>query len=294
MHIKQRVAWEKLNLELELLNTEEPGSLLPILVNFNRLIQPDENFESFQRQLNFMIYDLQSKTEGLCEEDRFHILNDYFFDLKGYQTTSLGTTPCSIIDEHTWLLLSVCHNRKGADLPVTLLYIHLATQLDLPAYLIHGPSHCILKWVRSGGQSQFIDVSRRAKLLTELEVLELVNRSQHLRDSVACMDILPARHILALYLKNLYQNSIDTLARERRHLILNILLKVDPANLCYLEERSLLRKELGLHKEALSDLKRYFSFTDRQEASPHIKLAAVELERLQQLSQPPTSVEFLH
>jgi regulator of sirC expression with transglutaminase-like and TPR domain len=56
-----------------------------------------------------------------------------------------------------------------------------------------------------------------------------------------------------------------------------LILQFEPENTRYLAERALLRKEMGLAKEALVDFKRYFSFTDKSMAPITVQQAHDEL-----------------
>jgi regulator of sirC expression with transglutaminase-like and TPR domain len=64
---------------------------------------------------------------------------------------------------------------------------------------------------------------------------------------------------------------------EGLHETLSFILKIEPENTRYLAERAMLRKKIGLPKEALSDFKRYFAFTDRQSAPHEVNLAYDEI-----------------
>ena len=105
-----------------------------------------------------MTYELMSLAENYTESDRVHILNDYFFDQKGFQILA----NLEDLDEGSLLMKPVLSKRLGAPIPITLLYLHLATNLDLPIYPIQLNNMSVLKWVR-GGKSNYLDLKNAGR-----------------------------------------------------------------------------------------------------------------------------------
>jgi regulator of sirC expression with transglutaminase-like and TPR domain len=66
---------------------------------------------------------------------------------------------------------------------------------------------------------------------------------------------------------------------------------MEPNNLRYLADRAVVRKKLGHQKEALSDIKRYFSFTDQNSAPENIQLLYKELSAMHA---PAKSHDLIH
>lgn len=297
MQFESRITWEKLALELELLTVEDPSSLVPLLIGINSVLWPNEPHEWAFRTINFMGYELAARCEGYEEQDRYHILNDYFFDLKGFQFHGKSSADCN---ENDWLIKPILTKKSGAPLTLALLYLHLATHVDLPIYLVHMHNHCILKWVRSG-KSNFIDLSNGGRLMSEEQMLAFLNRSVGNSDERngkedSILEILPGRRVLQRYLEQLIQVYDKETQLHELHMCFNVLLKLDGANLRYLGCRALLRQRLGYVKEAMGDLKRYFSFVDRAHAPSELQTAYYELKSMAEFHAPPTlaRTELLH
>ncbi|MCC7403126.1 MAG: hypothetical protein IT288_01905 [Bdellovibrionales bacterium] len=291
MDPKRRITLEKLSLDLEFLAVEDPGSLAPVLIGVNTLLDNLESGESIQRVLNFMTYELSALSADLNELDRFLLLNDYFFNRKGFQSRP----PAGANVRDDLLIQSVLANKMGHPLILALIYSHLATQIDIPAFLINLPSHALLKWVR-GGHSSYVDLTENGKLLEEEQLVALVNRAFNGEDDgkSESLDILPSRQVIARYLHLLLEQE-ETLGNKKQTLLLyNLLLKLEPSNLKVLARRSLLLREMGLAKEAIADLKRYFSFVDRSQVSPELQMAFLELQQLTEPQHPTPSSEYLH
>lgn len=285
MNYESRVTWEKLALELELLVTEDPSSLVPLLIGANSVLWPGEGMEWCSRNINFMSYELIAKCENYEESDRFHILTDYFFDQKGFQLIPLNKAH---LKEEDYLIKPVLSQRTGSALTISLIYLHLASHLDVPAYMIRLQEHYILKWIRSG-KSNYIDLANGGRLFSEEQVLKLLQATSNKKstDQISTsLDILPNRKIFSNYITDLIQIYEQDSKVQQLLTSYDILLKIDPSNAKYLARRALLRQRLGYAKEALSDLKRYFSFVDKEQASPEVQMAFVELQQLQSLHTP--------
>ncbi|MCB0384466.1 MAG: hypothetical protein KDD43_03665, partial [Bdellovibrionales bacterium] len=278
MDPKRRITWEKLSLDLELLTVEDPGSLAPVLIGVNTLIENLESGETIQRVLNFMAYELSALSSDLNEQDRFLLLNDYFFNRKGFQSRppASGSIHCEDL-----LIQSVLQNKVGHPMVLALIYSHLATQVDIPAFLINLPCHAILKWVR-GGHSSYVDLTENGSLLEEDKLIQLVNRTfkGDEESKSESLDILPSRQVILRYLTLLLEHHELVGEKDQLLLLYNVLLKMEPSNLKVLARRSLLLREMGQAKEAIADLKRYFSFVDRSQASPELQMAFLELQQI--------------
>ncbi|MCB0365981.1 MAG: hypothetical protein H6624_11325 [Bdellovibrionaceae bacterium] len=292
MDPKRRITWEKLSLDLELLTVEDPGSLAPVLIGVNTLLENLDSGEAILRVLNFMAYELSALSSDLNEQDRFLLLNDYFFNRKGFQSRP----PVSgAIHREDLLIQPVLQNKVGHPMVLALIYSHLATQVDIPAFLINLPCHAILKWVR-GGRSSYVDLTENGSLLEEDRLIQLVNRTFNSdEDSKSeSLDILPSRQVILRYLTLLLEHHEMVDEKDQLLLLYNVLLKMEPSNLKVLARRSLLLREMGQAKEAIADLKRYFSFVDRSQASPELQMAFLELQQITEPNLFAQQGEYLH
>ncbi|MGE0764447.1 MAG: transglutaminase family protein [Bdellovibrionales bacterium] len=273
MQIESRMTWEKLVIELELLGSEDTSAILQLLVGLNSWLCPEDSMEWASRNLNFMTYELMAQSEGLTEAERFELLNQYYFKTKGFQVLQLKTHETQ---ERHLLLKPVLENRAGAPLAITMLYLHFAAHLDLPAYLIQLRNHYLLKWVR-GGRSSYIDLCNEGRLLSEEELIQIMARVNEPNAATEPLSILPNRKIFLRYSDDLVRIYDRTDSHERLYAIYNVILKVEPQNSRIIGRRALLCRKMGLDKEALADLKRYFSFVDRGQAPTEMVVAFQEL-----------------
>ena len=281
MNFNSRITWDKLALEIDLLVAEEPNSLVPLLIGLNAMLWPNEPQEWSYRTLNFMTYEVMALAESYTEQDRLHILNDYFFDQKGFQILPNYDG----IAESALLIKPVLSKRMGCGLPVALIYLHLATHLDLPIYPVRLNSMSVLKWVRSG-KSNYLDLANAGRILDSTQIIRRLNEktTPHEDLDASSLDILPSKHVFTYYINELIQVYRKLERPTELLLLFDVLLKLDPAHLSTLKDRALLRQRLGYAKEAMLDIKRYFSYVDQQQAPTELQLAFRQLEALGDLS----------
>ncbi len=233
------------------------------------LAQRGSRADHLNRLVNFMFYELASKTNGQTPDDIFLTLNEYFFRFKNFR-----------IDASPVLLDEILKKRCGCYSAVALLYIYLSRRLGLKVDFVRWPQRAILKW-QCKGKSRYLDLEQCGQVLTEDELLAVLNErleSPKLnRDQVESLTHHEAVIQYLTYLSFFYRRTGD---REKLHTTFCLILSLEPENARFLAERALLRRELGLVKDALHDMKRYFAFTEKVSASSDLVLAYEELKTL--------------
>lgn len=235
-------------------------SPLQALLSIDSQISQEIPTDSSLRQINFMSYELATLCLNKSDEEVYEALNYFFFTTKNFR-----------VHPAHFLLHEILEERKGCGIALALLYMHLAGSLGLKLELIHRPLHTILKWSREG-RSSFIDLEACGRLLTEDQLLLIVNKH---KDQVQCLSMSEA---LVQYLSYISMNCRNRQDKTSLHKTLDMILRLEPENTRFLAERALLRKELGMLREALCDLKRYFSFTEMSVASQELISAYEELK----------------
>lgn len=291
MRLSTELTWERFVIDLELLLVEDPSSLAPLALSLNQILLSEEGQDQSLRNINFMCYELMSRCQDKDEEGRLKELLNYFFEEKGFQVIPPSADGWT---EDDLLLGTTLQNRVGSPLALALVFLHLASQLDLPIYLVHIKRHCVVKWVRAG-RSCFLDLTASGNELTQEQLLKLINKSVGSKTfgSDDGFEILPSKKVFLRYaeeLGNLYKQAKDS---QRLHTILNTRLVIDTTNLEILAERALLRQRLGYIKEALQDLKRYFSFVDKEHAPSELQAAFHQMQNVQDFAQR-NNIDFLH
>lgn len=232
----------------------------------NKNLEPETDIANLIRRLQFLCYELRSQlSEKETPENKLKILNEFFFSVKNF--SSLASHEYDEIPYQSLLLEKALLQRTGSPLIITLIYNHLAQHIGLPLYFIDLEPKCFLKYI---GETStiYIDLSRGGKFLTAEELLE--NMRRRLKDhkisiSQICETLTPLQFLVS-YLASLKTYLTRHSKLEQLLIIQNSLLDLLPQNLHLLGERALIFYKLNLHKNAILDLKRYFSFQHRERA----------------------------
>lgn len=283
MTFDTRFTWEKLVLELKLLRNEDFGALASLAVGINAVLWPKENIETCFRQVQFLGFEILKSCEGMEEAERWETLRRFIFEEKAYQLSSARRQE---IPENEVLMKCVLEDRHGHPLPVVFLLLHLAHFLDIPMALIQARHHFLLKWVRSG-KCHYLDIYNECRPLNDAEIIAMLNRS------ASNLEVWSAKQLMIQYLELLMHTFEGNQNLPQLHVIYNLLLQMDDGNTAVLGQRALLRQKLGFNREALSDLKRYFSFVEKSHAPTELQQAWLELESAPE-PPPRAPTEVLH
>ncbi len=284
MNPDARHALEKLALELKVLRAEDLGLLAVLGLNIQSVLWPKESVDPSLRSMQFMTFEIQKASEGKSEAERWDILRRFIFEEKEFLLSSARPSEVTIPQI---LVKNTIEERSGHPLPILFLILHFSYVLEIPLCLIQARHHFLLKWVRTGGKTSYLDLYNSCHALTDHELVQVLNRSS------SNLEVWTAKQLVLHYLELL----ISTLDRHQLltqlNIAYNLVLQVDETNTVMLGQRALLRHRLGFDREALADLKRYFSFVDRVHAPSALVQAWLELENT---SEPPERgpVEFLH
>lgn len=283
MTFETRFTWEKLVFELKLLRAEDFGSLIPLCIGIQSILWPKDNVETCFRNVQFMGFELLKACEGKTEAERWDILRHFLFEEKNYQLLSVRPGE---VTEDALLVRPVLDNRAGHPLPITFLLLHLSHFLDLPMALIQARHHFLLKWVRSG-QTIYLDLYGEGRPLSSQELIQVLNRSS------SNLETWTAVQLLHQYLELLMQTFERSQNLSQLHMVYNLLLQLDDTNTSILGQRALLRQRLGFAREALSDLKRYFSFIEKNHAPIELQQCWLQLQNIPE-PPPRPPAELLH
>jgi regulator of sirC expression with transglutaminase-like and TPR domain len=254
-------------------------------------LDPGVGADWMLKRVQFMAYELRSHTPleatafELCET-----LNDYFFKQKGFKSIpkiSEAKDPLACL-----LLQRVLSSRVGSPAVLSLIYSFLATQIGLKLEFVDLRPTCFLKFVENGN-SHYVDMNGEGRVLTSEALLE----SLHLRIQMkaipkeALLEPVSVERFLCEYLGSLKSEYIRRSNLESLLIIQNALLAQQPSSLQLLAERALLYRRLGHFKQALSDLKRYFSFHDKETAPSEVLTVFHELTEL--VERQKTTIQLL-
>lgn len=220
-----KITWEKLHLELGLLKQEEPGTLLPILLGVNSLLQPQDSIDSLAQQIQFMGFEIRSLCQNQGEEERFHILNDFFFKKSQFQLIEESNR-----EDHL-LIRPVFENKQGHCIAISHLYLHFASLLDLPMTLLQGVPEYLIRWNR-GQKSFFVNLAQEGTVIPCERLPEWAKpKTSH------CYEILNQKVAFENYIEALLQAYSINQDLHASHTLLNIALVLDPHRAPWLEKQ---------------------------------------------------------
>ncbi len=254
-------------------------------------LEPSVQADWVVKRVQFYAYELRALTPlNSKPTEACQILSSFFFEAKGFCAVP---KPQELAEPETaYLLHKVLSARIGAPAVLSLIYSFLGCQIGLPLEFVDLRPTCFLKFVENG-VSHFIDLSRRGRIMNNDDLLDLLHTRFHM-DSVpdsALLDPVPSGRFMVEYLAALKMAYIKRSSPEALLIIQNALLVHQPASLQLLGERALLHRRLGNFKNALADLKRYFSFNDRSKAPPEMVRVYDELITL--LEKQKTTIQII-
>lgn len=220
---------------------------------------PQLDAPAYLERLQQHAMELRDRLHGsiLLEEPlrRVVVLNSYLFDDLGYSGESLD-----YYDPRNSYLSDVLDRRRGIPISLSLLYLHLARSVDLPAEGISFPGHFLVRLPVEDGLIVLDPYHRGRSLGTE----ELRQRAWSAQagdrpDDEALIDLLEPsdnRGILARMLRNLKSIYVDREDWDRALRVADrlVTLQADAENY---RDRGLLYRAVGAEGAALRDLRRY-------------------------------------
>ena len=157
-------------------------------------------------------------------------------------------------------LNEVLRRRKGLPISLSILYLDIASRLELAMNAVGLPGHFIVRYVGDGAvEGVFVDPFNEGRMLSKDECVELVSRLSGGRlpwhdDYLRRVD---NRYVLTRLLNNL-KGCYARLADLRRGLrIQNYLLALHPNAAHELRDRGLVLRDLQSFRGALRDLEAY-------------------------------------
>ena len=270
--------------DLSSVSVEAPSSLIHFVSRINSLL--GDHSSQPLKKIYFMTYELKAKCTDLGEEERLHILNDYFFNQQGFKIIPTSSP-------ELWNMSYVVKSKKGSPQIIAFIYIHLTASIDLPIYITQLQDFNVVKWVQ-GNQAKYIDLTDEGKLLSGKTILDILNENESIKNPKddallnTQMEIVPTKDLLLYYAQSLC-NIYKSEGKEQEYkTMLDVCLILAPCDLNFLSQRALLLKQIGSHQKALMDLKKYFSFTPMSDSSEELKVAFYELN--ERTSQPHSPI----
>jgi regulator of sirC expression with transglutaminase-like and TPR domain len=268
------------------------GGHLNLLREMSRVsaeLDSEVQAEWMVKRLLFLSYEFESQLHGLgtlTDDEKLQQLNRFLFEKKGFVCQC---DPRKLLASYEAFLLSrTLVTRTGAPIVLALIYAFLAERVGVSIDFVDlkptGQIKYYLRWSKNEDmslRSHFIDLSRGGATLTTDELIEtLQHRFLDESDPSNVLETMSFESFLADYLLQLKAAFLPHASVEKLLFIQNILIAYQPSSLQLLGERALLHRRLGNFRSALTDLKRFFAFVEREKAPIELVKLLDELNRL--------------
>lgn len=265
------------------------GGTLNLVREVSRLsheLDPEMPTEWMIKRTQFFAYELSAclPQECVTERDRLAYLNRFLFDTKCFKCITEMAHLSRPSD--AFRMSRVLAARSGAPMVLALLYAFLAERIGIKLEFVDFNPAWFLKW-NDDGRSRYIDVARMGATLSPDELIEVLHQRYSMNASLD-LEPLTFERFLVEYISDLKSTlkGFD-LEPEKLLFLQNALLAYQPSNLQFLSERAFIHRKLGNFRSAMTDLKRYFAFHDRDKSSPDLQRLHDELTALLDRTRSP-------
>lgn len=243
-------------------------SMARVLCKASSLLERNIDEEVLTKRLQFLIYDLNEHCADLTGADQlFEGLREFFFEKKGYRCTS---------EHHHHTPEHLCSNLisqgHGHIEVLAALFCTLGQGMNLPLQVLAVNP---LRYVRLATAPTVFDLGRGGQQLSPQDLIEVLQTHSPL-DPLADRTYLEPLELMVVYLTHLKGCCAEDLHLQLS--LLNLLLELCPQKIQLYGERARAYYELGEHTLAKADLKRYFSFKDRENGPADLVGLLTELE----------------
>ena len=232
------------------------ASMARVLCKANSLLDPGVDEEVIYKRLQFLSYELKEHCVNLnSAEELLEALVEFFFVEKAY-----GCSQPSHHHTPDHLASTLITTRRAHIEVVTTVFCTLAYEIQLPLQILAVEP---MRYVRLASSQVVFDLGEAGRPLAPQDLIEVLQNHQ-LLETQHQSTYLDAAEALVTYLTHLKdcppcaENLLLQLSLQSQ------LIELCPRRVSLYGERALTYYRLGKKHEAFMDLKRYFSFQDRE------------------------------
>jgi regulator of sirC expression with transglutaminase-like and TPR domain len=228
-------------------------NLIQAALIIDSLDEEDVEVDSYVGYVARMAEELRGKLPPDATEARkLSALNDYLFKEQGFHGSRTD-----YYHRANSYLSRVLDDREGLPITLSVLYIELATRLDVKVEGVGLPAHFVVRHVPKRGEPQLIDVFEGAKPLSREQAEKMVLEMTGERAQEEHFRAVTARQMLQRILQNLLgiaQRDATGPDREAIHRYTSALLTIDPSLVRERGLRAVVRWETGRRDAAVADI----------------------------------------
>ncbi len=147
-------------------NQNQQKELLDAWLIINRYFYPEINLDAIREKINQIRRDIWIElNNNLSPVEEIHVFNQVFYKLLGFKgLTTQSANPSN------YLINTLLDTRQGLPLPMGMLYLIIAQQLNLPVYGADIPGHFALAYTQN-----FISDWKKSETSLRTEVIFFIN-----------------------------------------------------------------------------------------------------------------------
>lgn len=206
--------------------------------------------------------------------ERLQILHEFFFREQGFSGNE-----SDYYNPRNSCINEVIASRQGIPISLAVVYLSIASRLEMPMSGVGLPGHFIVRYDESDFQT-FVDVYNKGELLDEEQCYQLGSRAPGVDLALVPGVLLPVsnRQILIRMLNNMRTIYLNAKSFVKARQVLDLLVESSPSDPGSYIVRGAINLELKKYKAAKSDFERYLALSpeagDRQKVEHQI--AALE------------------
>jgi regulator of sirC expression with transglutaminase-like and TPR domain len=233
----------------------EDVGILSKIASFCETLDPRVSGSNLLKRIAFVGHELDHRIRpDMDSKEKLSIITNYFFE-----ELQFVCSPDNIF------LPTVLQTKRGSPLSLGMVYRELAKKYGLDIKHIVYPNHRLLKWVRND-ECLYIDLQDQGHMLNSSEIIVfLKNMATQTQDKI--LENLSDEEVFVSYVTKLKEYYIKNNFIELALKSYDKILQIRPNSFSVIKERALLYYNMGKNHEALSDLKRYFSFSNPDKVS---------------------------
>ncbi len=231
------------------------ASMARVLCRANSLLDPAVDEDIIYKRLQFLSYELKEHCTNVSEpEQLLEALLEFFFEIKSYNCSAHHQT----LDHLASTLIST---RRAHMEVVTTVFCTLAYEVQLPLQILAVKP---MRFVRLASSPVVFDLGQGGRRLSSQDLIEVLQNHEPLEthNQSAYLDTAEA---LVRYLTHLKECPPCAGNLSLQLALQTQLIELCPHRVGLYGERALTHYQLGKDQEASKDLKRYFSFQDKEQ-----------------------------
>lgn len=239
---------------------EEPDKLAEYALHVSRILAyPELDVAQTAKKIDGLGGELFEKVKNpkeLRPTQRVEKMNEFFFDTLGFKPNAHD-----YYNPANYYLNIVLERRTGIPITLSIIYMRIASVLDLKLLPVNFPSHFLVKYILEDQTAEIIiDPFNMGRIMDDYSLKELLDRSYPRQNIVltrALLDKANASQVVIRLLNNLKNTFYESDDLDLSELANEMIVSVDETNPFSIRDKGMIFLKRGQQKEALAALTKY-------------------------------------